>query len=59
MSRRIVVEALIVVVQLRAEELWARLRGRAKPGMVVGVPSETPLVEPPAEPAPAPGPDPT
>ena len=59
MSRRIVVEALIVVVQLRAEELWARLRGRAKPGMVVGVPSETPPVEPPAEPAPAPGPDPT
>ena len=28
MSRRIVVEALVVVVQLRAEELRARLRGR-------------------------------
>jgi dolichol-phosphate mannosyltransferase len=29
MSRRIVVEALVVVVQLRVEELWKRLRGRA------------------------------
>jgi dolichol-phosphate mannosyltransferase len=28
MSRRIVVEALVVVVQLRAEELWSRLRRR-------------------------------
>ncbi len=27
MSRRIVVEALVVVVQLRAEELLSRLRG--------------------------------
>jgi dolichol-phosphate mannosyltransferase len=30
MSRRIVVEALVVVVQLRAEELLGRLRGRAR-----------------------------
>jgi dolichol-phosphate mannosyltransferase len=29
MSRRIVVEALLVVVQLRAEELWSRVRRRA------------------------------
>jgi dolichol-phosphate mannosyltransferase len=28
MSRRIVVEALVVVVQLRAEEIWSRLRRR-------------------------------
>jgi dolichol-phosphate mannosyltransferase len=28
MSRRIVVEALVVVVQLRAEELWSRVRRR-------------------------------
>jgi dolichol-phosphate mannosyltransferase len=59
MSRRIVVEALVVVVQLRAEELWARIRGRATPGMVVGVPAATPPADPPAEPAPAPGHDPT
>jgi dolichol-phosphate mannosyltransferase len=32
MSRRIVVEALVVVVQLRAEELWRRLRRRPEPG---------------------------
>jgi dolichol-phosphate mannosyltransferase len=31
MSRRIVVEALVVVVQLRAEEVWSRLRGRGQP----------------------------
>ena len=31
MSRRIVVEALVVVVQLRAEELLGRLRGRGRP----------------------------
>jgi dolichol-phosphate mannosyltransferase len=35
MSRRIVVEALVVVVQLRAEELWSRIRRRP-------VASETP-----------------
>ena len=28
MNRRIVVEALVVVVQLRAEEIWSRVRGR-------------------------------
>ena len=31
MSRRIVAEALLVVVQLRAEELWARARRRSGP----------------------------
>src|SRR5206468_7588277 len=31
MSRRIVAEALVVVVQLRAEEAWARLRRRPLP----------------------------
>ena len=36
MSRRIVVEALVVVVQLRAEELMRRLRRRPRPG---GTPS--------------------
>lgn len=40
MSRRIVVEALVVVVQLRAEELRLRIRGRSAPGVVAGVPSE-------------------
>jgi hypothetical protein len=59
MSRRIVVEALVVVVQLRAEELWARIRGRATPGMIVGMPAGTPTGDPPAEPAPAPGSDPS
>jgi dolichol-phosphate mannosyltransferase len=57
MSRRIVVEALVVVVQLRAEELWARVRGRQTPGTVAGVPGRVAASEPPAEPAPAPGPD--
>ncbi len=36
MSRRIVIEALVVVVQLRAEELIARLRGRSTPGVIAG-----------------------
>jgi dolichol-phosphate mannosyltransferase len=57
MSRRIVVEALVVVVQLRAEEVWARVRGRQSPGTVAGVPDPVAAGEPPAEPAPAPGPD--
>ena len=57
MSRRIVVEALVVVVQLRAEELAARLRGRRSPGIVAGVPSPPPTADPPPEPTPAPGPD--
>jgi dolichol-phosphate mannosyltransferase len=44
MSRRIVVEALVVVVQLRAEEIWARLRRR-------------PTASTPADVTPLPGPD--
>ena len=40
MSRRIVVEALVVVVQLRAEELWLRLRGGRARGAIAGVPSD-------------------
>ena len=44
MSKRIVVEALVVVVQLRAEEIWARLRGRPPAGS-------------PVDPTPLPGPD--
>ncbi len=59
MSRRIVVEALVVVVQLRAEELWARLRGRPPRGTVAGVPAAAPAAEPPVEPAAAPDPDPS
>jgi dolichol-phosphate mannosyltransferase len=46
MSRRIVVEALVVVVTLRAEELAGRLPGR-RPKPIAGVP------EPSATPAPA------
>jgi len=57
MSRRIVVEALVVVVQLRAEEIWARVRGRRAPGTVAGVPDPVAAGDPAAEPAPAPGPD--
>ena len=56
MSRRIVAEALIVVVQLRAEELRAHLPGQGRSGAVPGVPSDEPDAEPP-EAAPAPGPD--
>ena len=56
MSRRIVVEALVVVVQLRAEELLGRVRGPRRPGTVAGVPASTAGV-PPTEPAAAPGPD--
>jgi dolichol-phosphate mannosyltransferase len=57
MSRRIVVEALVVVVQLRAEELWGRLRGRRGPGIVAGVPSEPEAGDASIEQAAAPGPD--
>jgi dolichol-phosphate mannosyltransferase len=57
MSRRIVVEALVVVVQLRAEELWARIRGRQTPGTVAGVPDPLVAGEPVAEPTPTPGSD--
>ena len=59
MSRRIVVEALVVVVQLRAEELARRFRGRRPGGTVAGVPVEAPVppvADPGAEPAPS-GPD--
>lgn len=38
MSRRIVVEALVVVVTLRIEELWAVVRGRRGPGVIAGAP---------------------
>ena len=44
MSRRIVAEALVVVVQLRAEEIWGRLRRR-------------PTASSPADVTPLPGPD--
>jgi dolichol-phosphate mannosyltransferase len=57
MSRRIVVEALVVVVQLRAEELLGRFRGRRTPDAVAGVPYPSPAADPPTEPAPAPGSD--
>jgi dolichol-phosphate mannosyltransferase len=63
MSRRIVVEALVVVVQLRAEELWAKLRGRSAAGTVAGVrsgvPGAAPGGDPPVEPAAATDPDPS
>jgi dolichol-phosphate mannosyltransferase len=58
MSRRIVVEALVVVVQLRAEELWVRLRGRTPRGTVAGVPAAGP-VDPPGDAAAAHDPDPS
>ena len=71
MSRRIVLEALTVVVQLRAEELWRRLRGRptvaqaaAAPAVAVSTPAApasaaaAPAVaDPGAEPAADRGPD--
>jgi dolichol-phosphate mannosyltransferase len=57
MSRRIVVEALVVVVQLRAEELLGRLRGRRGAGVVAGVPSQPDAGDPSIEQAAAPGPD--
>jgi len=57
MSRRIVLEALVVVVQLRAEELWARMRGRRAPGTVAGVPDPAAAIDSAAEPGPASGPD--
>ncbi|HET7473060.1 MAG TPA: polyprenol monophosphomannose synthase [Candidatus Limnocylindrales bacterium] len=51
MSRRIVAEALIVVLQLRAEELLGRVRGRSR-GAVAGVPMPAGSIDPtPAEPA--------
>ena len=50
MSRRIVVEALVVVITLRAEELLGRLPGR-KRRPIAGVPE--PADEPTGEPGPA------
>lgn len=57
MSRRIVVEALVVVVQLRLEEVVARLRGRS--GTIAGssvvvdlVPPETAVPDPQRDPEP-------
>jgi dolichol-phosphate mannosyltransferase len=59
MSRRIVVEALVVVVQLRIEELLGRSRaGRGRATGASGQPSPV-AGDPPPEPAPAPGPDPS
>jgi dolichol-phosphate mannosyltransferase len=57
MSRRIVVEALVVVVQLRAEELLGRFRGRRAPDAVAGVPYPSAAADPPTEPVPSPGSD--
>jgi dolichol-phosphate mannosyltransferase len=61
MSRRIVIEALLVVVQLRAEELRGRLRGGRARTTIAGVPADaaTPDGAASTEPAPAPGPDPS
>jgi dolichol-phosphate mannosyltransferase len=47
MSRRIVVEALVVVVQLRAEELAGRLRGRRRGTRDAGGPAVPPVAPPP------------
>jgi hypothetical protein len=60
MSRRIVLEALVVVVQLRAEELLRRLRGSGRSalearsgaaGQVAATPVGTPVVAVSATPA--------
>jgi dolichol-phosphate mannosyltransferase len=59
MSRRIVVEALVVVVQLRLEEVVARLRGRSRPGTIAGssvvvelVPADPAVLDPQRDPEP-------
>ncbi len=59
MSRRIVVEALVVVVQLRLEEVVARLRGRSQRGTLAGssvviglAPVESSPIDPPGDPEP-------
>jgi dolichol-phosphate mannosyltransferase len=59
MSRRIVVEALVVVVQLRVEELLGRGRIRRSPAMGGGAPTPSAPGDPTAEPAAATGPDPS
>jgi dolichol-phosphate mannosyltransferase len=56
MSRRIVIEALVVVVQLRIDELIARIRGRSKPGVVAG--SSVVVAPLPGDPAPETEPEP-
>jgi dolichol-phosphate mannosyltransferase len=63
MSRRIVVEALVVVVQLRTEELVRRFRRGPGPTPIAGVPLEDqpasmPDPGPPAPVVPAAGPEP-
>ena len=53
MSRRIVVEALVVVVQLRLEEFVGRLRGRSRQGTIAGssvVVDVVPVDAPPSDP---------
>jgi dolichol-phosphate mannosyltransferase len=59
MSRRIVVEALVVVVQLRVEELLGRGRIRRSPETAGAAPTPQSAGEPTAEPAAATGPDPS
>jgi hypothetical protein len=58
MSRRIVVEALVVVVQLRVEELLgrSRLRRTSQPGVGGSGPAAG---DASPEPGPAPDPDPS
>jgi dolichol-phosphate mannosyltransferase len=57
MSRRIVVEALVVVVQLRFEEIRARISGRSKAGSVAGVPDPEPAADVSPDPSPTTGSD--
>jgi dolichol-phosphate mannosyltransferase len=66
MSRRIVLEALVVVIQLRAEELWTQLRGGgqrasdptdAGPDGSPSDPTSPTSVDHPLEPASVPGSD--
>jgi dolichol-phosphate mannosyltransferase len=59
MSRRIVVEALVVVVQLRIEELLGRGRIRRSPETAGAAPTPQSAGDPTAEPAAATGPDPS
>jgi dolichol-phosphate mannosyltransferase len=58
MSRRIVAEALVVVLQLRAEELLSRVRGRSA-GPLAGVPAVATEAAPGEAPAEAASPDPS
>jgi dolichol-phosphate mannosyltransferase len=54
MSRRIVVEALVVVLQLRAEELLGRARGFRRPAAIASAPLAAPVEGPPDAPGPSP-----